>query len=375
MILSLFDHLWYIAHGKILKNIYKSNFTKRCLLKYTPYPFLTSYSYFSHQQQWQSRCLSGILHELGFIVDVIHYAQELPNNEIYDLVIDIHPQAKDHYKNHLRPGGKVCAYLTGSNPSQLAEAEQSALEQIREVTSVSLPSRRTLQASYDALNTLDKIIVMGNSTTLHTYDSVISAVDRVALINNTAYPDLITKTEWSKKRIKSFVYIGGNGQALKGLHILLWVFHSHPDWHLHIFSDLKSEPEFTRAFKRELQSDNIHLHGQKVPSSKEVKNITNTSVFMLFPSRSEGMSGSVLTAMSLGLIPLVSKESGVDAEGLITVPDFSPGTWEKSIVDAMQLSQSALVLRQRMLQGACKVQFSPQNYKKRMKKLLTNLHA
>ncbi len=34
--------------------------------------------------------------------------------------------------------------------------------------------------------------------------------------------------------------------------------------------------------------------------------------FSIFPSCSEGQSGSVLTTMSLGLIPIVTKEVGID---------------------------------------------------------------
>lgn len=46
--------------------------------------------------------------------------------------------------------------------------------------------------------------------------------------------------------------------------------------------------------------------------SAKFKEIINRCIGIIYPSCSEGQAGSVVTCMQAGLIPIVSKESGID---------------------------------------------------------------
>jgi glycosyltransferase involved in cell wall biosynthesis len=48
------------------------------------------------------------------------------------------------------------------------------------------------------------------------------------------------------------------------------------------------------------------------PNSDEMDELCANNAFVLFPSCSEGTASSVITCMAKGLIPIVTKESGVN---------------------------------------------------------------
>ncbi len=67
------------------------------------------------------------------------------------------------------------------------------------------------------------------------------------------------------------------------------------------------------AFYKELyQTPNIHTIGWVNVNSSEFVEITNKCIGVINPSCSEGVSGSVITCMQAGLIPIANYESGVD---------------------------------------------------------------
>ena len=56
----------------------------------------------------------------------------------------------------------------------------------------------------------------------------------------------------------------------------------------------------------------VHLHGWVDSGKPAYKELLQKYDFVLFPSLEEGQAGSVLDAMSQGLIPLITRETGID---------------------------------------------------------------
>jgi hypothetical protein len=68
-----------------------------------------------------------------------------------------------------------------------------------------------------------------------------------------------------------------------------------------------------------------------------------TCAFTILPSCSEGMSSSIATCMYAGLIPLVSRETGVDINNSGAIfADNSIKTIEKTILSFSKLSASEI---------------------------------
>ena len=73
------------------------------------------------------------------------------------------------------------------------------------------------------------------------------------------------------------------------------------------------EKDFETAYYDELyKSQNIKSVGWVDVRSQEFLDIVNNCVGIIFPSASEGQSGSVVQCLHAGLIPVISYQSGID---------------------------------------------------------------
>lgn len=102
---------------------------------------------------------------------------------------------------------------------------------------------------------------------------------------------------------------------LKGLDLLLEVFEKRNDAELYICAPFASEKKFINIYKHALfKRPNIHSIGFVVPLSKKYYEIINKCAFIIHPSSTEGSSGGVIQGLHSGLIPIISKESGIDLD-------------------------------------------------------------
>jgi glycosyltransferase involved in cell wall biosynthesis len=120
---------------------------------------------------------------------------------------------------------------------------------------------------------------------------------------------------------RSFIWLGGRGLVHKGLDLVLEAFAGLPDLALTVCGPVRDEPEFERAFADELyRRPNIRTAGWVDLSGPRFLEIARSSIGIVYPSCAEACAGSVVNAMHAGLIPIVSRESGVevsDACGLV----------------------------------------------------------
>lgn len=164
----------------------------------------------------------------------------------------------------------------------------------------------------------DAVVVIGNEFIRSTY---LPYNPRVFTIDNstipTMAPDLEHKDFASARR--NFLAFPSAGLLHKGLDLILEVFAELNDLDLWVCGPLRSEAEhaFIRAYRRELfYIPNIHSIGWVNIHSEQFIQLTDMCAALIFPSCSEAMASGVLTCMGRGIIPLVSKETGIDTNGL-----------------------------------------------------------
>lgn len=316
----------------LCENVNNSHYDKNCLLVYVARPFQSKTISPNHQNQWQAKEFARIVGEFGYNIDVINFDENVRLSKAYDLVIDVHPGLNQSYKNNMQAHCRKIAYMTGSNPSFSNAAEARRLEDLFLRRGVRLEPRRNarLFVSHE-LESFDAMLFIGNSYNLQTYKEF--DIKRKFLVNNTGvcFPEYQEKVRNSPR---GFLFLGGTGQVHKGLDLLLEVFSQNKKLNLFICSSFKVERDFCKLYHKELfQSENIHPVGFLDIDDHRFQEICSQCSYVVLPSCSEGMAGSVLMGMSLGLIPIVSRECGFPEDDVHIFKECSIDCISKTLLE------------------------------------------
>jgi glycosyltransferase involved in cell wall biosynthesis len=318
-----------------LDNIFKTNFSKKVLISYLTGPFVREMSK-SNSNYLESIKIAEIFHQQKYQVDVMQYNAKFKNikfkNQNYNLVFGLEPNflmAVDRF----HPKESIY-YATGAHYLFQNQAEKKRLENLYQRKNFRLRQIRRVQV-HDSSSFADAVICIGNDWTKSTYKN---HVKQIEMINVSAYsffpyPKIKKEKNWAEAR-KNFLWFGSYGAVHKGLDLLLEIFPKHPELNLYICGGIENEEGFVKLYHRELyQTINIHFIGWVNPDSDRFKNLMLKCGYSILPSCSEGMSGAVATTMHSGLIPVVTKETGLDIKDCgIILKDASLEEIEKVIL-------------------------------------------
>jgi glycosyltransferase involved in cell wall biosynthesis len=288
---------------------------RRALLSYITHPFFIPEDdprYFNHTNIWFAHAMVQVLNRLGYCVDVIHYRDrgELPRRD-YDLLIGHGGVNFASLCRQLPPETRKLLFTTTSYWQYNNQQEADRFAQLEGRRGTRLPYDRRIQHGEDAaLRLADGVIGLGNRVTQRTY----AGFGQVALINGAAlYDDTL---DWCPKEFdlsrQHYLFFSGPGNVHKGLDLLLEAFSALPQ---HLWISARMDPDFLRLYARELNTlSNIHLLGWVQPRSRRFYQVMRRCAFSLLPSCSEGQSQSVIECMNQGLVPVVSRETGLDVD-------------------------------------------------------------
>jgi len=296
---------------RFLKNIYKTNFDKNVLISYTVLPFLTTKN--SHTNAQESRIIANIFKELEFNTDIIHYTnQKKIEYRKYDVIFGFgEPFENSFIKKDL----KRIYYATGAHVCHQNYAEIKRVEEINNKYNASILPKRLVPWNWSLSTSLsDSLIVIGNDWTKSTYEKYtmkeVFPINATALINENS-KKIVRDIEKTKK---SFLWFGSSVMVHKGLDLCLEYFSEHSDLTLYICGPM--EDDFKEVFGSCLEKENIYYHGFTDVSSQKFVEIVSQCSFGILPTCSEGQATALLTTMGAGLIPIATKQSGVDVEKL-----------------------------------------------------------
>lgn len=252
-----------------------------------------------------------VLNELGYMVDVIEWNDiNFTPSRTYDLVIFHGGHNFEHISRHLHGRPKIIHFLTGSYWKFNNSQEDKRRSEFKKRHGVILPRDRYISVSEDAVNEAsDGIIVLGDPSMRETYPT---NYKKVLTINNASYPDdhfEKVKKDYVTAR-KNFLFFAGSGNIHKGLDLLVDAFQD-LDEHLYIVTVI--DQIVMEALGKELARPNIHVVGEIPMRTQPYYDVLDKCAFVILPSCSEGQAGSVVEAMNQGLIPIVSRETRLDA--------------------------------------------------------------
>ena len=286
------------------------------LLSYITRPFALKPDdslFTAHSNMWECMEITRTFLGLGYSVDVIDYddATFVPKRD-YSVFIDIHSNM-ERLAPMLNKDCLKILHATGSHWKFQNDAEQARVDAIKARRGASLKPRRVVPPS-KAIESADCMTLLGNSVTASTFEFAGKPIYKVHVSSPVAYPwDESKDFEAAKKR---FVWFGGTGLVLKGLDIVLEAFSQMPELSLTVCGPVENEKDFAREYDRELyRTPNIRTLGKVELLSDEFAEVRHSVGSLIYPSASEGQSTGVVVCMHGGLVPAVSRQSGVDVDG------------------------------------------------------------
>jgi glycosyltransferase involved in cell wall biosynthesis len=315
------------------KDTYKGNVLLSCAIE----PFLLkkreSVSCASNRN-WEYLQIARTFLDQGYQVDVVDYQNKLfvPQKH-YSLFIG----ACTHFERFAQAINKDCIKIVHLDTAHCLFHNNALykrsldLQQRKGVTLKSVGQRimwhdpnvlsrlKKLQPGVDqrimwynlAIEYADYATILGNQFTMSTYAYAKKPIYRIPISTCTMYPFPEDKNYETCR--KNYLWLGSYGMVHKGLDLTLDAFADMPDYQLTICGPIQQEKDFERAYYKELyQTPNIRTVGWVDVNSSEFTEITKKCVGLIFPTCSEGQSGSVVNCLHAGLIPIVSYESGVD---------------------------------------------------------------
>lgn len=329
---------------------------KKALLSYIVTPFSPA-AKILHCNYLEAVGMAAVLHAMGYEVHAVDYrCSKTLDYEQYDLIIGfglpfVNSYAADGF------AGKRIVYLTGASPDFSNHAEALRLMRLRQRKGRLLrPRREVYWPWYHAAFNADGVIITGNRWTASTYAHLGRPVEAVPVPHVS--PHGMRDGVASKKEdgLIRFIWFSGAGAVHKGLDLVLEAMDEAPaHWHLNVCGPISAESDFLALYREYLCGHKrITYYGFVEPGSPEFHEIMSCNQFVVFPSCSEGGASSVITCMAHGLVPVVTEEASVDADGMeLRIEEASPGAVLAAMHRAAALpddevKRRSAVLRQRV---------------------------
>lgn len=255
----------------------------------------------THQNTRETKIIAQSFLDKGYNIVVQHYLIEskIPNHS-YDIVFGLEPNFTKCSINN--PKANKIYYGTGAYFEFANAAVKHRTEEFNAQHSMSVNPRRLVPED-DCIEICDRLLQIGTQNTIATYPEHIQP--KITLINQSSN-FFVNNIRRSKINSSKYLWLGSGGSILKGADLVIETFLKHPELEIDIVGPI--EPEVIEAYKEGLvNSKKIRLHGYVDVNSETFLNITKDTAFLLFPSVTEGGApGSVIVAMKLGIIPIVS---------------------------------------------------------------------
>ncbi len=269
-----------------------------------------------HTNNWEIRATVRILNRLGYWVDVIdrRIDDAFVPPDAYDLFIGLGvDDSGRHYSRYAAALSRAIRILYATNADPAVGNANILKRQIQfqERHSTQLPATR-LTKNIDlraAMNVTDYIFSVGNdyaNDTLRRYGK-----DLYKIYLSTAPHLTFTRQALVAKRKDHWLFFAGDGNFKKGLDLVFEAFAKIPRVHLYVCTTL--EPAFRRHYQPLIkQTPNIHLEPTMRMGGARFNQLTDRCGFTILPSATEGTPTSLTSCLRRGLIPVVTREAGLD---------------------------------------------------------------
>jgi len=315
---------------------------KSALLVYLPRAFHLAAddpAFLRHANLRRCRHMAACLGEFGYVVDVVSKADTTfrPRRD-YHLIISERLDWQG-IERRFRADAIHLFLATSLNHVTHNANVRRRHARLLERRCAPVQVRRVYGETMPAVAASDAILAVGNAFTAGTWKGTLDGP--VYMFNSFALRAGVLASDITKDFARGrthFLFFASRSQVQKGLDLLLEIFPRHPHLHLYVCSEFAAEADFCAAYRRELfEAPNVHPLGWTSVNSHEFSELLRTCACVIHPTCSEGQAGSVVHCMHSGLIPLVTREAGIDTDDFgVTFADDSIEEIEKTVLDVSQ---------------------------------------
>lgn len=301
-------------------------------VSYIPEPFCNknNINYLNkHQNRREILIIADVFHQLGLGYRIERFDKWNIKKKSFDIIFGIEPNFVRLCKDN--PHAIKIYYATGSYFQH-----QNAMIKRRtddfNIRKGAFLSYRRLVKPHLSCEIADYIFQIGSQKTLDTYP--VHLRHKIKIIHQSChhFQNFELKRHLDNYDRSHFLWVGSHGSILKGLDLVLDYFLLHPQLTLHIIGYIDND--FYQAYKESLKTaPNIIIHGFIDMDDPRLLSIVYTCSCIIFPSCSEGMPGSVINMMKLGIIPIVSQWCSTDEIDQLgyEIPEISYEQIDKAI--------------------------------------------
>ncbi|MGH2454197.1 MAG: glycosyltransferase [bacterium] len=282
------------------------------LLSYTINPFIRRGRPLDlrHTADWECSQIARTFLDLGYGVDVINYnnrrfVPKKPYAVAVDELTNLERLAPLLPPDCVKLFHAVFAHWLFHN-----RASYERYAALHERRGILLKPQRLLAPNL-GIEAADGATVKGTTVTMETYAHAGRPMHQIDGSSTVLLPWPEGKDFEASRR--QFIWLGSRGLVHKGLDLVLEAFAGMPDYALTVCGPVRAESDFESAFADELyRRPNIRTVGWVDLAGPQFREIAARSLGIVYPSCAEACAGSVINTMHAGLIPVVSRESGVD---------------------------------------------------------------
>jgi glycosyltransferase involved in cell wall biosynthesis len=320
-----------------------------------------------HTNQQEIPLIIEAFRKLGFFVDVVDCADSsfMPSKGVqYDVLFGF-GQVYEKISYFLKPRVRIY-YATGAEFQAENDFCKARTDYLQQRNGFLIFDSR-FNYSNNWLEQATHVIAIANDFIKATYESKYPGLPIVrqlvtyqaSCIPLSSRSGMVAAKNFTSAS-RNFLYFNGGGLIRKGLDLAIDVFRQLPELHLHICCpDLDPTEEYYYGGIIR-NTPNISFHGLVYPQEPQFRAIIDLCAFAITPSASDGTNTAMLTCMAHGLIPLVSRGSGVDvgAAGVVfaedTIESISAEVRRLAAVETDELRDRALaVLRDTIADHSC----------------------
>ncbi len=362
-------------HKVLLENYYQTAYEKNAVVFYVVYPFLFPGTVPGHTNQVEAKAMTEVLRDMGYNVDLANtrYSGAIAADK-YDLVIGS-GLCFENLLPQLRADAAAVCYLTESSPYFANPAELMRLRAFERRNGRRLPFERQSVhfLNLAALSEADAAVCVGNAQTASTYAEMCAAIYPIDVTGFTGAFTL-DQNEKAAGHEKNFLWYGGAGPVHKGLDLCIEAFRMLPEAALHIVGEAPAE--FYDYYREDLENrENIFYYGYLGKEDETFRRVCAQCGWVLSPSCSEGQSTSVITAMAAGMIPVCTKETGLDVEdyGGEWIADCTPEGLLALVRRLLETEEPQVRSRQQQAYELVQTRHSIEHYKNQLADIFSQI--